>query len=73
MHRIELNGTGYLEAEHGRFEACLIEETAGYSDVINGEMIAYTAGDTVIMLSGKYEDVALWAESYDISDIEVRG
>ena len=37
----------------------------------NGEEIARTYGDTVQMFSGIYEDVKLWAESYEIEKIEL--
>ena len=60
---IELNGHEYQEAERGRFEAALVD---------NGEEIAHTNGDEVIMYSGNYEDVKLWAESYDIHAIKER-
>lgn len=61
MTTIILNGNIYQEADHGRFEASLID---------NGEEIARTYGDTVQMFSGIYEDVKLWAESYGIENIE---
>ncbi len=63
MATIEINNRTYQEADKGRFEAALID---------NGEMIAYTDGDKIVMLSGIYEDVKLWAESYDIETIEKR-
>lgn len=57
---IILNGHTYQEAERGRWETTLLD---------NGEEIAHTAGDTVIMYSGNPEDIALWAESYGITEI----
>lgn len=59
---IILNGNYYSEADHGRFEASLI---------LNGEEIARTCGDTVIMYDAtRAADIALWAESYDIEIVE---
>ena len=60
MYTIELNGNTYQEADRGRFDASLID---------NGVEIAYTEGDSVVMLSGNIDDVTLWADSYDISNI----
>ena len=54
---IKINGNIYDEADHGRFEAALID---------NGEMIAVTRGDEVVMYSGILADVQAWAESYGI-------
>ena len=62
MGTIELNGRTYQEADHGHFEAALID---------SGEMIAYTDGDHVVMLSGNRQDVELWADSYDLPVEEV--
>lgn len=61
MTTIELNGRTYNEADHGRFEASLID---------NGIEIARTEGDVVLMFSGRYEDVTLWAESYGIEEVK---
>lgn len=62
MTTIILNGRIYQEAEHGRFDAALID---------NGVEIARTYGGEVVqMFSGIYEDVRAWADSYDIENIE---
>lgn len=60
MSTIELNGHTYQEADRGRFEASLID---------NGEEIAYTNGEEIVMLSGVYDDIKLWADSYEIDTI----
>ena len=61
MYLIEINGTTYKEAEHGRFDASLLQ---------GDEEIARTSGDSVLYYSGKLSDVMKWAESYDINRIE---
>ena len=62
MTTIIINGRTYQEADHGRFEAALID---------NGQEIARTYGDTVQMFSGIYEDVKAWADSYDIDTVDL--
>lgn len=59
MRDIELNGRTYQEADHGRFDASLID---------NGEEIARTNYDRIIWYSGLYADVCAWAEYYGIDE-----
>ena len=60
--KITLNGRIYYEAEHGRFDAALLDDDTE---------IARTYGDnTVQMFTGIYEDVKAWADSYGIEKIE---
>lgn len=62
MTTIIINGRTYQEAEHGRFDAALID---------NGVEIARTYGDTVQMFTGIWEDVKAWADSFDIETVEL--
>lgn len=58
---ININGNKYKQADYGRFEAALID---------NGEVIAVTRGNEVVMYRGILEDVQEWAEMCDCDRVE---
>ena len=60
LQTIEINGRTYQEAERGKFDAILLD---------NGEEIAGTYDDSVILYSGLLEDIKLWAESFDLHKV----
>lgn len=64
LNLIEINGREYYEAHRGHFDVALVD-TESYEEV------AHTECDIVVFVgSAPEEDVASWAESYGITEVE---